>query len=171
MERLNQILDKIADICGHIGAAMVPIMVVLVAVEVFMRYVLKNPPMVADEFSAYMLVALSYLGLASTWKRGGHVRITLLVSRLPVKLAGWLRLVLLIIIMIFMIVLTYLSFGMVVYAHEINLRSDTWLTFPLIWPQLTVFIGFLMLTLILPADIVKVYRKIRAGESVEDRPK
>lgn len=171
MERLNQILDKIADICGHIGAAMVPIMVVLVAVEVFMRYVLKNPPMVADEFSAYMLVALSYLGLAYTWKRGGHVRITLLVSRLPVKLAGWLRLVLLIIIMIFMIVLTYLSFGMVVYAHEINLRSDTWLTFPLIWPQLTVFIGFLMLTLILPADIVKVYRKIRAGESVEDRPK
>jgi len=171
MERLNQILDKIADICGHIGAAMVPIMVVLVAVEVFMRYVLKNPPMVADEFSAYMLVALSYLGLAYTWKRGGHVRITLLVSRLPVKLAGWLRLVLLIIIMIFMIVLTYLSFGMVVYAHEINLRSDTWLTFPLIWPQLTVFIGFLMLTLILPADIVKVYRKIRAGEAVEDRPK
>ena len=171
MERLNQILDKIADICGHIGAALVPIMVVLVAVEVFMRYVLKNPPMVADEFSAYMLVALSYLGLAYTWKRGGHVRITLLVSRLPVKLAGWLRLVLLIIIMIFMIVLTYLSFGMVVYAHEINLRSDTWLTFPLIWPQLTVFIGFLMLTLILPADIVKVYRKIRAGEAVEDRPK
>jgi TRAP-type C4-dicarboxylate transport system permease small subunit len=45
------------------------------------------------------------------------------------------------------------------------------LTFPLIWPQLTVFIGFLMLTLILPADIVKVYRKIRAGESVEKRPK
>ena len=171
MERFNQILDKIADICGHIGAALVPIMVVLVAVEVFMRYVLKNPPMVADEFSAYMLVALSYLGLAYTWKRGGHVRITLLVSRLPVKLAGWLRLVVLIIIMIFMITLSYLSFGMVVYAHEINLRSDTWLTFPLIWPQLTVFIGFLMLTLILPADIVKVYRKIRAGEAVEERPK
>jgi len=171
MKRFNQILDKTADICGHIGAGLVPIMVLLVAVEVFMRYVLKNPPMVADEFSAYMLVALSYLGLAYTWKRGGHVRITLLVSRLPVKLAGWLRLVVLIVIFIFMIALTQSAFSMVVYAHEIHLRSDTWLTFPLIWPQLTVFIGFLMLTLILPADIVKVYRKIQAGESVEERPK
>jgi TRAP-type C4-dicarboxylate transport system permease small subunit len=171
MKRLSQILNKIADICGHIGAVLVPLMVFLVAVEVFMRYVLKNPPMVADEFSAYMLVALSYLGLAYTWRRGGHVRITLLVSKLPVKLAGWLRLVILIIIMIFMIVLTRTAFGMVVYAYEIHLRSDTWLTFPLIWPQLTVFIGFLMLTLILPADIVKVYRKIQAGESVEERPK
>ena len=171
MKRYSQIMDKIAYICGLIASGLVPIMVVMVAVEVFMRYVLKNPPMIADEFSAYMLVALSYLGLAVTWRRGGHVRITLLVSRLPVKLAGWLRLVVLIMIFIFMAAITYSAFSMVVYAYEINLRSDTWLTFPLIWPQLTVFIGFLMLTLILPGDIVKVYRKIQAGESVEDRPK
>ena len=171
MKRYSQIMDKIAYICGLIASGLVPIMVVMVAVEVFMRYVLKNPPMIADEFSAYMLVALSSLGLAVTWRRGGHVRITLLVSRLPVKLAGWLRLVVLIMIFIFMAAITYSAFSMVVYAYEINLRSDTWLTFPLIWPQLTVFIGFLMLTLILPGDIVKVYRKIQAGESVEDRPK
>lgn len=171
MKRLSKILDIIADICGHIGGGLVPIMVLMVAVEVFMRYVLKNPPMVADEFSAYMLVALSYLGLAYTWRRGGHVRITLLVSRLPIKLAGWLRLVVLVVTFIFMIAITYSAFNMVLYAYEINLRSDTWLTFPLIWPQLTVFVGFLMLTLILPKDIVDVYRKIQAGESVEDRPK
>jgi TRAP-type C4-dicarboxylate transport system permease small subunit len=171
MKRYRQIMDKIAYICGLIASGLVPIMVFMVAVEVFMRYVLQNPPMIADEFSAYMLVALSYLGLAVTWRRGGHVRITLLVSRLPVKLAGWLRLVVLIMIFIFMAALTHSALTMVVYAYEINLRSDTWLTFPLIWPQLTVFIGFLMLTLILPADIVEVYRKIREGESVEDRPK
>jgi TRAP-type C4-dicarboxylate transport system permease small subunit len=171
MKRYRQIMDKIAYVCGLIGSGLVPIMVFMVAVEVFMRYVLKNPPMVADEFSAYMLVALSYLGLAVTWRQGGHVRITLLVSRLPVKVAGWLRLVVLIIIFIFMVAITHSAFSMVVYAYEINLRSDTWLTFPLIWPQLTVFIGFLILTLILPADIVKVYRKIRTGESVEKRPK
>lgn len=171
MKRFGQILGKCIDVCGHIGAALVPMMMLLVVVAVFMRYVLKNPPMVSDEFSAYMLVALSYLGLASTWRRGGHVRITLLVRMLPVKLAGWLRLVVLITTLIFMIALTYYAFNMVVYAYKVNLRSDTWLTVPLVWPQLTVFIGFLMLTLFLPTEIVKVYRKIRAGESVEDRPK
>lgn len=144
-------------------------MMLLVAVEVFMRYVLHNPAMIADEFSAYMLVALSYLGLAYTWRQGGHVRITLLVSRLPAKVAGWIRVFILVLIFVFMIGITHAGWKMIVYARQIGLRSDTWLTFPLFWPQLTVFVGFLLLTLMLPVEIVRTILKIRAGEDVEMR--
>ena len=42
----------------------------LVVVDVFMRYVMHRPLMVADEISAYMLVALSFLGFAYTWRKG-----------------------------------------------------------------------------------------------------
>ena len=102
MKQIGYIIDKIANFFGFVSGWLVPLMMLLVAVEVFMRYVLHNPAMVADEFSAYMLVALSYLGLAYTWKQGGHVRITLLVSRLPAKAASWIRLIVLIMIFIFM---------------------------------------------------------------------
>ncbi len=146
-------------------------MMTLVAVEVFMRYVLHDPAMVADEFSAYMLVALSYLGLAYTWRQGGHVRITLLVSRLPPKVASWIRLMVLIMIFVFMVGITHAGYEMIIYALQIDLRSDTWLTFPLFWPQLTVFIGFLLLTLTLPVEIAQVIVKIRAGENVERQSK
>lgn len=169
MEKLAKIIDKLADLMGYVSGWMVPIMVVLVAVEVFMRYILHNPPMVADEFSAYLLVALSMMGLAYTWRQGGHVRITLLVSRLPVKVASWVRLFTLTLTLVFMIGITKASFEMIVYAREIGLRSDTWLIFPLFWPQLTVFIGFVMLTLLLPVEILRVILKIRAGQSVEDK--
>jgi TRAP-type C4-dicarboxylate transport system permease small subunit len=169
MNRLSDFLGRLADIGGHVSGALVPIMVLLVAFEVFMRYVLQDPPMVADEFSAYMLVALSYLGLAYTWRKGGHVRITLLVSSLPVKIAGYLRLFTLLLIFSFMVTMTYKGYGMIRYALEINLRSDTWLTFPLVYPQITVAVGFLMLTLILPAEIIKAWQKIQAGEPVEER--
>jgi len=47
-------------------------MMMLVVVDVFMRYVMRQPLMVSDEFSAYMLVALSYLGFAYTWREKGH---------------------------------------------------------------------------------------------------
>ncbi len=60
---------------------------------------------------------------------------------------------------------------MIVYARQIDLRSDTWLTFPLFWPQLTVFIGFVTLMLMIPVDIAKVIAKIRAGENVEEQIK
>jgi hypothetical protein len=42
------------------------------------------------------------------------------------------------------------------------------LTFPLFWPQLTVFIGFIMLTLMLIVDIARAAGSIRAGEKVKE---
>ncbi len=167
MKQAGVTIDKIADFFGSVSGWLVPLMMLLVAVEVFMRYVLHDPAMVADEFSAYMLVGLSYLGLAYTWRQGGHVRITLLVSRLPAKIASWIRLFVLIMIFIFMVGITHAGYTMIIYARQIGLRSDTWLTFPLFWPQLTVFIGFLLLTLTLTVEIARVIAKIRAGENVE----
>lgn len=167
MRKLEYIIGKITDFGGYLSGWLVPLMVVLVAYEVFMRYVMHNPPMVADEFSAYMLVALSYLGIAYTWREGGHIRITILVRRLPFMVANWIRLLVLIINLLFLIGITHASFKMISYALKINLRSETWLTFPLFWPQLTIFIGFLILLVTIGVDIVNVIRAIANRESVE----
>jgi TRAP-type C4-dicarboxylate transport system permease small subunit len=167
MKRIAHIVEKIAYLGGYYSAWLVPLMMMLVVVEVFMRYVLHQPLMVADEFSAYMLVALSYLGTAYTWRQGGHVRVTVLVSRLPSRGAGWIRFIGLILVLIFMIELDRVGYKMIIYALKIHLRSSTWLMVPLFWPQLTVFIGFILLTLLLVVDIVRTFIKIRAGEKVE----
>ena len=118
MKQAGIIIEKAADFFGYVSGWLVPAMMLLVAVEVFMRYVLHDPAMVADEFSAYMLVGLSYMGLAYTWRQGGHVRITLLVNRLPVKVASWIRLCVLIMIFIFMIGITHAGWEMIVYARQ-----------------------------------------------------
>ncbi len=167
MRRIAFLLEKIAYLGGYYSAWLVPLMMMLVVVEVFMRYVMHQPLMVADEFSAYMLVALCYLGMAYTWRQGGHVRVTVLVSRLPSRASSWIRLIGLILVFIFMIELDRVGYKMIVYALKINLRSSTWLMVPLFWPQLTVFIGFVLLTLLLVVDIVQAFLKIRAGEKVE----
>jgi TRAP-type C4-dicarboxylate transport system permease small subunit len=167
MKRIAHIVEKIAYLGAYCSGWLVPLMMMLVVVEVFMRYVLHQPLMLADEFSAYMLVAVSYLGTAYTWRQGGHVRVTVLVSRLSPRVSSWIRLIGLILIFIFMIELDRVSYKMITYALQINLRSSTWLMFPLFWPQLAVFIGFVLLTLLLVIDIVKTFIKIRAGEKVE----
>lgn len=168
MRRVGYIIERITDIVGYVSGWLVPLMMILVAVEVFMRYILRQPLMVADEFSAYMLVALSYLGLAYTWKQGGHVRINLLVNRLPARVSSWIRLIGLIGIFIFLMGLSQAGYKMIIYALKINLRSPTWLIVPLFWPQLTVFIGFILLTLLLVVQIARTIIKIRAGEKVEE---
>ena len=167
MKQITNFIEKIAYLGAYYSGWLVPLMMMLVVVEVFMRYVLHQPLMLADEFSAYMLVAVSYLGTAYTWRQGGHVRVTVLVSRLSSRTAGWMRFIGLILVLIFMIELDRVSYKMITYALQINLRSSTWLMFPLFWPQLAVFIGFVLLTLLLGIDIVKTFIKIRAGEKME----
>ena len=167
MKKIAVLLEKIAYLGGYYSGWLVPLMMMLVVVEVFMRYVLRQPLMVADEFSAYMLVALAYLGMAYTWRQGGHVRVTVLISRLPYRVSSWIRFAGLILIFIFMVELDRVGYKMIAYALQINLRSSTWLMVPLFWPQLTVFVGFVLLTLLLAVDIVQMFIKIRAGERVE----
>jgi TRAP-type C4-dicarboxylate transport system permease small subunit len=168
MKRIGILLDRIAYLGGWLAGWLVPIMMMLVVVDVFMRYVMNRPLMVSDEFSAYMLVALSFLGLAYTWREKGHVRVEVLVSRFPSRIYGWVRLLGLILTFIFMIGMDLAAYKMIAYALQINLRSSTWLMFPLFWPQLTVFIGFVMLTLLLIVDIARAAVKVRAGKRVEE---
>jgi len=167
MMRLGSLIDRLADFVGYLSGWLVPIMMMLVVVDVFMRYVMHQPLMVADEFSAYMLVALSFLGFAYTWRQGGHVRVEVVVNYLPPRLYKWVRLVGLILTFIFMCEMDRAAYKMIVYALEMKMRSSTWLMFPLFWPQLTIFVGFVLLTLMLAVDIVHAGVELRAGKNAE----
>ncbi len=167
MNRLASVIDRIAYLGGYLSGWLVPLMMMLVVVDVFMRYVMHRPLMISDEFSAYLLVALSFLGLAYTWREGGHVRIEVLVSHFRGRLYDWVRFLGLILTLFFMIELDRAAYKMIVYALNMNLRSSTWLMFPLFWPQLTIFIGFVLLSLLLVIDIFRFGVKIRARKRAE----
>ena len=52
-------------------------------------------------------------------------------------------------------------------AYQMKMRSSTWMMFPLFWPQLTIFVGFVLLTLVLFVDIGRLWTKIRTGKTAE----
>ena len=167
MKQFASAVDRLANFVGYLSGWLVPLMMMLVVVDVFMRYVMHRPLMIADEFSAYMLVALSFLGFAYTWRQGGHVRVEVVVNYLPPRLYAWMRLIGLILTFIFMVEMDRAAFKMIAYALQMKMRSSTWLMFPLFWPQLTIFVGFVLLTLMLVVDIVQAGVKLRAGKNAE----
>jgi len=143
-------------------------MMVLVLIEVFMRYVMNQPLMLADEFSAYLLVALTFLGAAYTWKEKGHVRITALVSRLPQRVSSWVRLIALILSLVFALTLAQAGYHFAAFSFRFNVSSATWLHTPQHAPRLTLLIGFILLTLILIVEIAKAIVNLRAGKHVDE---
>lgn len=143
-------------------------MMVLVLFEVIMRYIVHQPPILADEISAYMLVALSFIGMGYTWKERGHVRITALVSRLPTRVSNWVRLISLVFALTLAAVLTHASYVYLAYSFRLHMASATHLRVPLQIPQMPLLIGFTILTLLLIIETTKAIIKIRSGERVEE---
>lgn len=168
MQRLERIVDVIAKICAHFCGWLVVAMILLIFYEVFMRYVLNRPPAVADEMAALLLVVIAYLGAAYTWRERGHVRITALTSRLPTGVASWLRLVSLILGFVFVLGLCMSGTDFVQDSFQLKMRSASWLRLPLQGPHLVMVIGFALVLLMVLVDIIKVARKIKAGESAEE---
>ena len=80
MKRAGRIIDSVSNVLGYFSGWLVALMMLLIFFEVFMRYVLNRAPCVADEMSAYMWIALIYIGLAYAWREKGHVRIEFVVN-------------------------------------------------------------------------------------------
>ncbi len=146
LDSFINITDKIVVVGGHFGAALIVIILFLTMYEIILRYVFNNAPMIADEITAYMLVAVVSVGLAYRWREGGHVRVEALVSRLPAKAQYWLRLFTLSVTLFFTVMVTIGSFTVVGRTMQYNLKSNSWLRIPIIWPQLFIPLGFILLS-------------------------
>jgi TRAP-type C4-dicarboxylate transport system permease small subunit len=143
---LDNLIDRIVFIGGHVGAILIVIILFLTMFEITLRYVFNNAPMIADEITAYMLVAVVAMGLAYRWREGGHVRVEALVSRLPAKAQYWLRFFTLTASLVFTVMATIGSFTLIGRTIQYNLISNSWLRVPLIWPQLFIPFGFVLLS-------------------------
>ena len=146
LDSFVNITDKIVVIGGHVAAALIVIILFLTMYEITLRYVFNDAPMIADEIAAYMLVAVVALGLSYRWREGGHVRVEALVSRLPAKAQYWLRLFTLTVTLSFSVLATIGAFTVIGRTMQYNLMSNSWLRIPIIWPQLFIPLGFILLS-------------------------
>ena len=102
-----------------------------------------------------MLVAITFIGLAYTWKEKGHVRVLLLVSRLPEKTRHFLRFVTLLFAVAFCFPLIKACYDLLQDSLLFEARSGSWMRTPLVYPQTVLIIGAVLLLLQLIAEVIK----------------
>ena len=162
MKRMSRLADLMSNGSGLVAGWLGIILMGLVLVEVITRYILQSPLTIADEVGAYMLVAITFLGLAYTWKEKGHVRIEVVVTRLPLRLRKRLRIVTLIMATGFVPLLIWASCKLVIYSSDFGVRSSASLRTPLAWPQSVLIIGGLFILLQLIVDLAKAIKAVKA---------
>ena len=156
LQKMVDIVEWLTDLLsGRLQAIIIFLLMVMLLLEVLTRYILNSPLSIADEMGGYLLVAITFMGLAYTWKEKGHVRVSLLISRLPDKFGQQLRFITLILATVFTLPLIKACYDLISDSLLFESRSGSWLRTPLAYPQTILLIGAIMLFLQLVAEIIK----------------
>ena len=77
MKIFVKIVDKITSVAGAVAGVMLCITVILMITEVVLRSFFTKTLYVADEYSAFLMVGITFLGLAYALKEGSHIQMSL----------------------------------------------------------------------------------------------
>lgn len=145
-QRVVRFIERVSVLLGgHLMGWLLMVLMFMILVEVLTRYILQSPLSIAEEYGGYMLVAITFLGLGYTWKERGHVRVEWVINALSLKVQSWLRLITLIMATSFALIMIKASYDLVSYSYLFGTRSGSWLRTPLIWPQIVLIIGAVLL--------------------------
>ena len=166
MNTLVGLIEKLSDWMARISGVMLGLMTLLILVEIFLWNIFQKTTLIADEYCAYGLAAIIFLGAGYCLKEKGHIRITLVLGFLPEKLSRIITFLATTITTVFMGYLWWYLFKMVRSAVRYNSTSGTLTNTPLWIPQTLMLIGAACFFIQLVAVTIRTYQAIGSGEEV-----
>jgi TRAP-type C4-dicarboxylate transport system permease small subunit len=161
-------IDNIDKVVSSIGAAFagvgVIVSVALVVIGVIGRYILNMAIIFIDEYTSYLLVLTTFMGLAYTLRTNGHIDVDLVVRLLPLRVKKWIRLTTSLLALALTVLLTIQTWQKTWDSFRIGSIATSPLETPLYIPQLFIPIGFGMMGLSLIAYIVRMVSTLSTGE-------
>ena len=86
MNKFVKLSDSLSEFMAIVSALILGLMTLLILVEIFIWNMFEKTTLIADEYSAYGLAAIIFLGAGYCLKEKGHIRITLVLGFLPEKM-------------------------------------------------------------------------------------
>jgi TRAP-type C4-dicarboxylate transport system permease small subunit len=167
---MRRLLDNLYTASGVLAAGFLVLICLVVSAQVVLNLVTKifgtaysyTIPSYAD-FAGYFLASASFLALAYTLTRGGHIRVTLLIQtfgRVPRMLSEILSLTIGALMSIFA---TYYMIRLNIESYGFGDLSFGIIAIPLWIPQLAVSSGLAILSI---AFLDLIFSTLRAGKPI-----
>ncbi len=156
MRYIISIIDRLSELLAKLSALILGLMTGLILLEIFLWNIFQKTTLVADEYSAYGLAALIFLGCGYTLKEKGHIRIELVLNLLPRQLAQVLKFVAGCISTLLLGYITWQLGRMTFSAWHYGATSGTLTATPLWIPQSLTVIGAAVFTLQMMVETLKL---------------
>ena len=154
---MRVLLDRLYLFSGYAaGAFMVLIFLIMMYMSIGRQIGLNLPA--GDDFGSWCMAAMSFLGLAHTFKRGEIIRVGLLIEQLTGKPRWLLEMFALGVATAFTLYFTWYAVGMTYDSWRFNDMAQGVLAIPLWIPQLGYSGGLVILLIAFVGELIHVLR-------------
>jgi TRAP-type C4-dicarboxylate transport system permease small subunit len=166
MKRLASVIEEISNWAARVSAVVLGLMTVLILIEILLWNTASKTTLIADEYSAYGLALIIFLGAGFCLKERGHIRITLVLGLLPQRLERIITFVATAVTTVFFGYLWWYLFKMVQSTVRYQSTSGTLTNTPLWIPQTLMLIGAGCFFLQFVGTTIRTFQAIASGEEV-----
>ena len=154
---MRNILDKLYLYSGYLSAFFLVLIALTILAQIIGRFV--NITIDSTETAGFSMAAVTFLGLAYTFRTGEHIRVTLFTRLLSPKIKRFQEIFALIFCIISMTYLVYWAFDFVYFSFIFDDISPGLLAIPFWIPRLAMALGTLVFLVALLDDLYVVYKK------------
>lgn len=169
---MRSFLNKLYLFCGYLSGVFLIGILLSIIWQVIARWLGRTAD--ASELAGMCLAASTFFGLAYTFREGGHVRINLLVSRMPKRSQHGLELFNCSVGLTVIAVTSWNIWLLVLQSWEFNDISPGLLAMPFWIPQVGVAFGLSILSVALLDEIIWLLQgrrpRYEAEEALNDVP-
>ena len=163
MERFVRFCDRLSVACGVASGFLMVVSTLLVLVEIAVRSIFSKTLYITEEYSGYLIAAMTFLALAYTLKDKSHIRMTFLHTIAKGSAKLWVDIFAYCIGFSFCVLLTYtaadLFWDSVVTQSRSMQISQTYLAIP----QFFMPFGALVMALQFAAEAIRSILLLRSG--------
>jgi TRAP-type C4-dicarboxylate transport system permease small subunit len=148
LERLARFIGALNAAAVALSAAGVLVSLALIAWAVVMRYVFNRAPVWADEVVGFLLVGIVMLAAAQSLRRGEHIGVDLLTSKLGARGRRWAQAWSSLSVVVVSLILVVNGVQTAMFSRKLGILTEGHLEIPVYWLQLLLPVGGAMMLLV-----------------------
>lgn len=166
---MRNYLEKLYKISSWFGAGCIALICLLVVCQVFLNLLDRLSSILTgsaigltipsySDFTGFLLVGASFLALAHTLREGAHIRVVLLIGRLPLKIRKVMEVWCVSFGLLITLYFTWYTAKLTFESFSYNDLSPGMIPVPIWIPQAAMLFGLLILAISLLDEFVRVVR-------------
>jgi TRAP-type C4-dicarboxylate transport system permease small subunit len=162
---VSRFIGWLSELAGYASGVLILASMLIICYGVFLRYVLGVSTVWQTELAIYFLMFAAFVGGAYGLKHGDHVKIDVVVDRLPGRVRLFVNFVAVVLSLLFIAIIGVLSFDLWWEAVERGRRSSTAWNIPLAYPYFMLPLGMALMALQYLLIAAEILRKFISGET------